>query len=166
MHDILKHRRGDWPRAAIDVLASVSGFGSVIVRSASQDSAAGIRWEEILRAELSASAVKKGTVPLVRGLLGYSVDALPQAHAIFQEEHGFLGSYCHGMMHRREGDFWNANYWFRSAGKPPAGLFARGFEPERLTSACESAARGGDEPQVLEALALEAAQILDHVFGG
>ena len=54
---------------------------------------------------------------LVRGALFYAVDALDAAHRIFQDEPGDLGSYWHGMMHRREGDFDNARYWFRRAGR-------------------------------------------------
>ena len=57
--------------------------------------------------------------PLVRGALLYAVDALDDAHRIFQDEPGDLGSYWHGMMHRREGDFDNARYWFRRAGALP-----------------------------------------------
>src|SRR5260221_2990559 len=50
-------------------------------------------------------------VALVRGGLHYAVDALDAAHVIFQEAHSDLGSYWHGMMHRREGDLGNARYW-------------------------------------------------------
>jgi hypothetical protein len=56
---------------------------------------------------------------LVRGALHYAVDALDPAHALFQEDHSDLGSYWHGMLHRREGDFDNARYWFRRAGAQP-----------------------------------------------
>lgn len=56
---------------------------------------------------------------LVRGSLFYAVDALDDAHRIFQDDPGDLGSYWHGMMHRREGDFDNARYWFRRAGRLP-----------------------------------------------
>ena len=35
---------------------------------------------------------------------------------LIQEAKGDLGSYWHGMLHRREGDFDNARYWFRRAG--------------------------------------------------
>ena len=60
-----------------------------------------------------------GNFALVRGGLFYAIDALDEAHAFFQEAKGDLGSYWHGMMHRREGDFDNARYWFRRAGRLP-----------------------------------------------
>ena len=56
---------------------------------------------------------------LVRGGLFYALDALPEAHAIFQEASDDRGAYWHGMLHRREGDFDNARYWFRRAGVLP-----------------------------------------------
>ena len=56
---------------------------------------------------------------LVRGALLNAVDALDDAHRIFQEDPSDLGSYWHGVMHRREGDFDNARYWFRRAGRLP-----------------------------------------------
>lgn len=54
---------------------------------------------------------------LVRGALLNVVDALDAAHRIFQDDSSDLGSYWHGVMHRREGDFDNARYWFRRAGR-------------------------------------------------
>jgi hypothetical protein len=56
---------------------------------------------------------------LVRGALLNAVDALDAAHRIFQDDSSDLGSYWHGVMHRREGDFDNARYWFRRAGRLP-----------------------------------------------
>ena len=56
---------------------------------------------------------------LVRGGLLYAVDGIHEAHTIFQDAKGDLGSYWHGMMHRREGDFDNARYWFRRSGTRP-----------------------------------------------
>lgn len=96
---------------------------------------------------------------LVRGGLFYAVDALDAGHAIFQDAHSDLGSYWHGMMHRREGDFDNARYWFRRAGAQPffSALHAAAAEysadmarqsnwdPYLFTGQCEQARHGAEE---------------------
>jgi hypothetical protein len=46
-------------------------------------------------------------------------DFLDESHRISQSLHGREGSYWHGIMHRREGDFANAKYWLRRAGPHP-----------------------------------------------
>ena len=35
------------------------------------------------------------------------------AHRNVQEATRGLGAYIHGVLHRMEGDYWNAKYWFR-----------------------------------------------------
>jgi hypothetical protein len=45
---------------------------------------------------------------------------LDEAHALCQDVPTSSGSYWHGVMHRREGDYGNAQYWFRRAGAHPA----------------------------------------------
>jgi hypothetical protein len=44
---------------------------------------------------------------------------LDRSHRISQGLRGREGSYWHGIMHRREGDFANAKYWFRRVGPHP-----------------------------------------------
>ena len=44
-------------------------------------------------------------------------DCLEQSHVVSQNIPTESGSFWHGIMHRREGDFSNAKYWFRRAGK-------------------------------------------------
>lgn len=66
---------------------------------------------------------------------------LDEAHSLCQAVPSPSGSYWHGVMHRREGDYGNAQYWFRRAGDHPAGELvapvAAGFE------ATSDAADGG-----------------------
>ncbi len=105
---------------------------------------------------------------LVRGGLFYALDAMDDAHAIFQDANGDVGSYWHGMMHRREGDFENARYWFRRAGVLPifgamhgaacehSSLMARqsSWDPYVFTGQCEQA-RFGDTDSLKELSALQ-----------
>ena len=54
---------------------------------------------------------------IVAGLWLY-VDDLNRSHEVSQGIQTPIGSVWHGIMHRREGDFWNSKYWFNRAGKP------------------------------------------------
>src|SRR4051794_18122244 len=51
---------------------------------------------------------------LAAGLWLY-VDDLERSHTISQSIGDTTGSYWHGIMHRREGDFSNSHYWMRRA---------------------------------------------------
>ncbi len=90
-----------------------------------------------------------------------------ESHNISQDLETVEGSYWHGILHRREPDYWNAKYWFRRVpGHPifgalakqaetltreagtPAGseylLTQKTWDPHRFVDLCESAARGPD----------------------
>ncbi|HEX4131701.1 MAG TPA: hypothetical protein VHZ24_16820 [Pirellulales bacterium] len=43
-------------------------------------------------------------------------DFLDESHQISQRIDTATGSFWHGIMHRREGDYSNAKYWFRRVG--------------------------------------------------
>jgi len=44
-------------------------------------------------------------------------DELDKSHTISQGIDTASGSFWHGIMHRREGDFSNSKYWFRHVGR-------------------------------------------------
>ncbi len=105
---------------------------------------------------------------LIRGALLNAADALDAAHRIFQDDSSDLGSYWHGVMHRREGDFDNARYWFRRAGRLPifdkmyatathvSGNMTKqaSWDAYLLTGMCEQA-KFGDHDAVPECVALQ-----------
>lgn len=99
---------------------------------------------------------------------------LERSHALSQEISSPEGSYWHGIMHRREGDFWNAKYWFHKAGTHPIQLplahwaehnlaseppetalpapwrskllLGQTWQPAALTEACEQATQSPGAP--------------------
>ncbi len=40
-----------------------------------------------------------------------------KAHEIAQNINDSIGSLIHAYLHRKEGDEWNANYWYKRAGR-------------------------------------------------
>ena len=40
-----------------------------------------------------------------------------RAHEIAQDNNGIEAAWVHAYLHRKEGDEWNAGYWYRRAGK-------------------------------------------------
>lgn len=76
-------------------------------------------------------------------------DFLDESHTISQGIGTAEGSFWHGIMHRREGDFSNAKYWFRKVGPHPVYQALaddqnfEGWDPYDFIDACESAVRSG-----------------------
>ena len=79
-------------------------------------------------------------------------DFLDDSHTISQSIITTTGSYWHGIMHRREGDFSNSKYWFRKVGEHPifgqlAELTDHGqWDPFAFVDACQAAVHStGDD---------------------
>ena len=74
--------------------------------------------------------------PLCSALWLY-VDDLDRSHAISQGIQGSTGSFWHGIMHRREGDFSNSHYWFDKVGEHPAMSRIDGYDALDFIDAVE-----------------------------
>jgi len=60
----------------------------------------------------------RGRDDLAAALYLYT-DDLESSHSCSQSMETDTGSFWHGIMHRREGDFGNSRYWFRRASSHP-----------------------------------------------
>jgi hypothetical protein len=69
------------------------------------------------KASLSESQPPVGLSPLLESLWHDGNDDWDKAHDIAQDVHTNEGSLMHAYLHRKEGDNWNANYWYRRAGR-------------------------------------------------
>jgi len=122
--------------------------------------------DAVRRLQAADAATLGSPSGLVRGGVYYALDALDPAHELFQQEPTPLGSYWHGMLHRREGDYDNARYWFRRAGALP--FFAKlhrsvsefsplmgrqtHWDPYLFTNQCEHTRRGEEDTEKLPEL--------------
>ena len=90
--------------------------------------------------------------PAIPAGLWLYVDELDRSHQISQQLKDSTGSFWHGIMHRREGDFWNAKYWFDRAGSHPAMSTIAGYDAFRFVDAVEAFAntRTGDETALVD----------------
>ena len=95
--------------------------------------------EELLRVSDLILANDRGPhVDCVRSLLLLQAGEFERSHSIVQAMSGSDPGYIHGMVHRVEGDFWNAKYWFRRSKTHPAFLGTQ-IDPFRITDLVEEA---------------------------
>jgi len=96
-----------------------------------------------LRLLIANNPAIQGT--FVEALLWLKLGTLDPAHGIVQDDVQGLGAYIHGFLHRMEGDYWNANYWFRRVRDPKLNQsILERVHPgtptaDHLTDACEQA---------------------------
>lgn len=55
--------------------------------------------------------------PILQSLYLIKHDKWEEAHNIVQEIRSKYGFLVHGLLHRIEGDHWNASYWYKQAGE-------------------------------------------------
>lgn len=86
-------------------------------------------------------------LPLQAALWLY-VDELDRSHRLAQKLEDQTGSFWHGIMHRREGDFANSHYWFNKVGQHPAMPLIPGYHAHAFIDAV--AAAQGDPVGLVE----------------
>ncbi len=76
-------------------------------------------------------------------------DFLDESHSISQAIDTPEGSFWHGIMHRREGDFSNSKYWFRMTGDHPVfeelSEACDHWDPYEFVDQCKAAIRSTDD---------------------
>ncbi len=77
--------------------------------------------EKDFSATLSAGSPPPGISPALQALWYAAKGDWDTAHDITQPGGPEL-DWVHAYLHRVEGDLGNAGYWYRRAGKPPAGV--------------------------------------------
>jgi hypothetical protein len=80
-------------------------------------------------ASLSAEKPAAGLPPLLEALWYDAKGNWEKAHDIAQEANTPAHCLLHAYLHRKEGDNWNANYWYNRAGrKMPAATLEAEWE--------------------------------------
>ncbi|MQT12973.1 hypothetical protein [Segnochrobactrum spirostomi] len=69
---------------------------------------------------LGEAAPPTGLDPALRALWWHAKGDWTRAHGEVDQEEDTRSAWAHAFLHREEGDLWNAGYWYRRAGRPPA----------------------------------------------
>lgn len=114
------------------------------------------------RAQVAASTL----TPIQKAALHLRNDDLESCHALVQDSESPDASYLHGILHRREKDFDNAEYWFRRIGKHPvAAALTKKFpdyDPRSFIALCREM-DDSEFPGLARIQAEELRLFLDHV---
>jgi hypothetical protein len=66
---------------------------------------------------LSMDQPPPGTSVYLEAIWYDAKDRWDKAHELIQDVPGKNASWIHAYLHRKEGDLWNADYWYNKAGK-------------------------------------------------
>ena len=116
----------------LDALPLDAAMGQLVVKHGASNALRAIVKEIVASPEVADHP------PLCAGLWLY-VDELDLSHEISQTIQGATGSFWHGIMHRREGDFSNSHYWMNRVGRHPAMVAVPGYEPHSFIDDVEAA---------------------------
>jgi hypothetical protein len=95
------------------------------------------------------------------GLLIY-LDELDLSHEFSQNLETPLGAWWHAIMHRREGDYWNSQYWLdRACGQ--AHFDNCPVNPRELVSLCDKDLRR-NQPELIEMQRVEWQSLMDWML--
>jgi hypothetical protein len=158
---------------------------------------AGVESPSELQAKLATffkgTPLPAGRQELVRSAIYLWHDHMDASHEISQSIETPDGSLLHGILHRREPDYWNSKYWLRRVGQHPAypvigqrvaarlaetgdadlaSKLAPGgrWDPMAFVDQCEQAARASTPPtrneRLREIQQIEFEAVLEYLLGG
>lgn len=114
--------------------------------------------------------VRSDYAECVRSGLYLYFSALDESHGISQRISTATGSYWHGIMHRQEGDWSNAKYWFRRVGSHPVyadieSETGESWDPFQFVDDCSAASSGhGGRARSLKLQMLEWNLLMRHCY--
>jgi len=162
MKDIHSWLRQDWTDDAaaalipvFEALPPVAALEALVVRAA-----AGPKVRAAVERALIAPCFAGN--PAAAAALWLYADELDRSHTISQSLHTATGSFLHGIMHRREGDFGNSLYWLAQARHHPVWDTIPGYDPHALVRAVEAGA--ADAPRLVALQRAEWNAVLAHVL--
>lgn len=68
-------------------------------------------------ASLSATESPASLSPYLKALWYDGKGDWEKAHAIIQDVNDSIAAWIHAYLHKKEGDIWNADYWYNKAGR-------------------------------------------------
>jgi hypothetical protein len=144
------------PLAALWAVPRVPELGPGEPTHSVRDRLAALRVEQLF----SANGDPEAALACLSGLWLYH-NFLDESHTISQDLHGWIGSYWHGIMHRREPDSGNAKYWFRRVEPNPVfesltvdaaelgmDLKSKAWDPFAFVDECERQRGTGSESEM------------------